>query len=167
MKEYFGIELDKLFKINSSHFVVYEGYREPLHGHNYKVSIKLKARKLDDCYMVLDFDHVKTIMTEICDKLKHSLMLPGLNKCLKITQNEGSVKIECNDGSCFTFPEQDVRIIETEQISAECLAKFILNQFVKQLEEKHKETLEKIELVKLVCKVTEDKGKMGIYYLEY
>jgi 6-pyruvoyl-tetrahydropterin synthase len=165
--EYYGIQLDKLFKINSAHFVVYDGYRETIHGHNYKVSIKLKAKKLDDCYMVLDFDHVKAIMSEICDGLKHRLLLPKLNKWIQIAEQDDKVEITCNDDSRFSFPAQDVKIIETEQISAECLAKYIALQFMKQLEAKHKEILKKIELVKLVCKVTEDKGKIGIYYFEY
>jgi 6-pyruvoyl-tetrahydropterin synthase len=168
MKEFFGIQLDKLFKINSSHFVIYEGFREPLHGHNYKVSIKLKAKKLDSSYMVLDFDHVKPIMTEICDSLKHSLLLPKYNKWLTIMEvDEKTVNVDClTDGSKFSFPKKDIRIIETEQISAECLAKYIAIRFKTQLEEIHSEILKQIELVKIVCKVTEDKGKQGIYYLE-
>jgi 6-pyruvoyl-tetrahydropterin synthase len=84
--EQFGIELQKYFKFNSSHFVIYKGYREPLHGHNYKVSIKLKSEKLDNSTnYVIDFDDVKPIMTTICNELNHCLLLPGNNQYLKIT----------------------------------------------------------------------------------
>jgi 6-pyruvoyltetrahydropterin/6-carboxytetrahydropterin synthase len=29
------------FKFNCSHFIAFEGFRERLHGHNYRISIKV------------------------------------------------------------------------------------------------------------------------------
>lgn len=83
-KETFGIELKKYFKFNSSHIVAFDGFREPMHGHNYKVSIKLIAEKLNDASYLTDFDNVKNIMSEICSQLKHKMLLPANNKFIKI-----------------------------------------------------------------------------------
>jgi len=165
--ENFGIEMDKMFKFNSSHFVAYEGFREPLHGHNYKVSIKIKSKKLNTSYYVIDFDIVKTLMTKICDELKHCLLLPKFNTFIKIEEIENSVKVTCEDGSIFTFPTKDVKIIETEQISAECLAKYILHSFYKSFKTNYEENFNQIELSKIEVKVSEDKGKSGIYYYKF
>jgi 6-pyruvoyl-tetrahydropterin synthase len=165
--EFFGIILDKLFKINSSHFIIYEGFREPLHGHNYKVSIKIKAKKLDDCYMVVDFDKVKVIMEKNCSELKHKVLLPKINKWLNINQQDGQLLLKCSDGAEFSFPVVDTKILEVEQISAECLAKYITQEFIKRFEEKHPDTSKKIEIIKIVCKVEEDIGKGAKYYIEY
>jgi 6-pyruvoyl-tetrahydropterin synthase len=165
-KESFAIELYKLFKINSSHFVVYEGFREPLHGHNYKISLKIKARKLNACKYVLDFGDAKEIMEKICRKLHNSLLIPKNNPLVKITEFDESIQVDVPDGSKFVFPTKDVRVVDTEQISAECLAKYICLQFWDAIREKDAELLKQIEITKIVCKVFEDKGKVGIYYLE-
>ncbi len=111
MEEY-GIELQKYWKFNSSHFVAYKGFREPMHGHNYKVSFKLKSERLDpDCYYLIDFDQVKPIMTKICNDLKHCMLLPGLNDFIKITNNDTTTFVKCEDGSEFSFPTTDVKVI--------------------------------------------------------
>ena len=177
MTEYFGIEMSKLFKFNSSHFVAYENFREPLHGHNYKVSIKIKAKQLNSSFYVVDFDIVKTLMNKICENLKHCLLVPKFNKFIKIevlddihsTDDKGkhNVNIICQDGSKFSFPEQDIKIIETDQISAECLAKYITQIFYNKFQEEYPGEFEQIQIKKIVVKVSEDNGKAGCYYLEF
>lgn len=163
MEECHGIELEKYFKFNSSHFVTYEGFRENLHGHNYKVSIKLIAAQLDSNFMVTDFDNVKPVMTQICNELKHCLLIPKWNKHIKISVTDSEVNILCEDGTFFSFPKNDVKVLEIDQISAECLAQYITKQFLKIFKEKHI-IINKIKKVRV--KVYEDKGKCGIYSIK-
>lgn len=162
-EEEFGIELEKYFKFNSSHFVIYKDKAEPLHGHNYKVSVKIKCKKLSEEYMVLDFDIVKPIMTKICNDLKHCLILPKFHPELKILDEGNNYKIICRE-TYYSVDKESVRIIETEQISAECLAKYILHKLFDQL--KTNKDFEYIKVTKLVCRVYEDKGKCGIYSIK-
>jgi len=93
MQESFGVELEKSFKFNSSHFIVYKGFRESLHGHNYKVSIKMTANKLNDSYYVLDFDIIKEIATKLCSSLKHYILLPKLNPYITIKETEKNTEV--------------------------------------------------------------------------
>ena len=86
--ESFGIELGKTFRFNSSHFIIYPGFRGPMHSHNFKVSIKIKANNLNSQKYVIDFGIVKRIMKKICDELKHKCLLPKNNKCLTIEKVE-------------------------------------------------------------------------------
>lgn len=162
--EEYGIELEKYFKFNSSHFVVYKDWNEPLHGHNYKVSIKLKSRKLNEEYMVFDFDYIKVIANEICNNLKHCLLLPKYNTEIKIEEDDTNIKITCKDETYFSVDKKSVRIIDTHQISAECLSKYIAEKVLEKL--KAVENFEKLEITKLECRVYEDKGKCGIYTLK-
>jgi 6-pyruvoyl tetrahydropterin synthase/QueD family protein len=111
--EEFGVEMEKYFKFNSSHFVAYEGFREPLHGHNYKVTIKVMANELNSSSYVIDFDEIKPIMTQICNSLKHCLLLPKNNKYLIIAENENKIKVTCQDNSEFVFPRQDVKVTQS------------------------------------------------------
>ncbi len=162
--EEYGIELEKYFKFNSSHFVVYKDWNEPLHGHNYKVSLKLKSKKLNDEFMVFDFDFIKPIANEICKDLKHCLLLPKNNPSLKIEEEDTNIKITCKDGTYFSVDKKSVRIIDTYQISAECLSKYFAEKFLEKLKEV--ENYNHTEITKLECRIYEDKGKCGIYTLK-
>jgi 6-pyruvoyltetrahydropterin/6-carboxytetrahydropterin synthase len=162
--EEYGIELEKYFKFNSSHFVVYKDWNEPLHGHNYKVSIKLKSKKLNEEFMVFDFDVIKKIATEICNNLKHCLLLPKFNKGLKFEEEDNNLKITCKDGTFFSIDKKSVRIIDTHQISAECLSKYFAEKVLEKLKEI--EHFDQLEITKLECRIYEDKGKCGIFTLK-
>lgn len=167
MESFYGIEMDKLFKFNSSHFVVYQGFRETLHGHNYKVSIKIKAKKLNSSFYVIDFDIVKVLMNEICDELKHCLLLPGLNKFIQLENLSDNISVTCEDGSKYLFPQKDIKVLQIDQISAECLSKYILDQFIDRFKSRYPDNYHEIEIKKICVKVYEDLGKSGFYSLYY
>ena len=92
-EEEFGIELQKYFKFNSSHFVIYKNFQEPLHGHNYKVSLELKSKKLDIEYLIVDFDKLKPIASEVVGNLHHALLIPKFNKDIKIEEENNNINI--------------------------------------------------------------------------
>ena len=52
----------------------YKGQCEKLHGHNWKVQVVLKAEKLDNLGMVMDFRDVKKIIGEILNKFDHTYL---------------------------------------------------------------------------------------------
>jgi len=49
----------------------YEGKCEALHGHNWRVQVRLRARKLDKLGMVMDFKDVKRHLASIIAELDH------------------------------------------------------------------------------------------------
>jgi 6-pyruvoyl-tetrahydropterin synthase len=162
--ETYSVELEKKFNFAAAHFVAYKGFRENLHGHNYKVSIKITARKLNEKNnYVIDFGEIRDILPMICKSLKGVLLIPKYNPINILTQDQTTTTVKCEDGSVFTFPNQDVKIIETVQITAECLAKYVTDRF---LEEKEKSTpgwMKEIQLIKFRTKIHEDEGKVGMY----
>ena len=62
------------------------------------------------------------------------------------------------------FPIEDVKIVETEQMSTECLAKYICQVFLSQIE---KEMIKETQITKVEIKVYDDLGECGIYCLKY
>jgi 6-pyruvoyltetrahydropterin/6-carboxytetrahydropterin synthase len=52
----------------------YEGECEKLHGHNWRVEVRLAARQLDELGMVMDFRRVKEKLGEVLDRLDHSYL---------------------------------------------------------------------------------------------
>jgi len=52
----------------------YKGKCEELHGHNWKVKIKITRDSLDKIGMVADFREVKIALNKILDKLDHKYL---------------------------------------------------------------------------------------------
>ncbi len=52
----------------------YRGKCEELHGHNWKVSVKVGAEKLDQLGMVIDFKELKKTVNKVIQKLDHKYL---------------------------------------------------------------------------------------------
>lgn len=52
----------------------FRGQCEHLHGHNWKVEVILRGRKLDECEMVIDFGEVKRATRELLGGLDHTYL---------------------------------------------------------------------------------------------
>lgn len=136
MKLNYSIKVYKqYFNFASSHFLIFDdGSREPLHGHNYRVMIKGEAPELKGD-MVFDFLDIKPIVREVCDSLDHKLLIPKHNEHLKIHETDKNYIMTTPDESEFSFPKQDVLLLDLPNTSAERLAIFIserVNDLTKQ-----------------------------------
>ncbi len=52
----------------------YKGKCEELHGHNWKVEITARSRKLDKIGMVMDFAEVKAELKKVLEELDHKYL---------------------------------------------------------------------------------------------
>ncbi len=52
----------------------YQGDCEQLHGHNWKVEVRLSADRLDECGLALDFRELKSALREVLDTLDHKYL---------------------------------------------------------------------------------------------
>jgi 6-pyruvoyltetrahydropterin/6-carboxytetrahydropterin synthase len=52
----------------------YKGKCENPHGHNYRVSVTLAGRELDQAGLLLDFKDLKRVMKPVIDYLDHRMM---------------------------------------------------------------------------------------------
>ncbi len=52
----------------------YDGECEKLHGHNWRVEVTLKAEKLNEIGMVMDFKIIKKKLEEILSRFDHSYL---------------------------------------------------------------------------------------------
>ena len=145
------------FKFNAAHFVAFPGFRERLHGHCYRVSVRLLgSNQIGRDGYVVDFGCVKSVAKDVCKKLNEYFLVPMLSEVLEITVNEdkddegigndvcgvvntgskypGSVRIKCEDGSAFTFPRQDCLLLPIMHSTAEELAIYIFGKLVAGLD---------------------------------
>jgi 6-pyruvoyltetrahydropterin/6-carboxytetrahydropterin synthase len=67
----------------------YKGKCEELHGHNWKVQIKVVKAKLDKIGMVLDFKYIKTKLNKVLEKLDHKYLnnIPYFKKVNPTSEN--------------------------------------------------------------------------------
>src|SRR5207245_2239430 len=105
-------------KFAAAHFIAYPGFREPLHGHNYQVSVRVEADLGPDGY-VLDFGLVKRVAKALCEELDERVLLPERSDCLVLTRTEDAVEVRTEAGHRFRFPAADVRLLPIAHSSAE------------------------------------------------
>jgi 6-pyruvoyltetrahydropterin/6-carboxytetrahydropterin synthase len=112
-------------KFSAAHFIAYPGFREPLHGHNYQVSIRVEAELGPDGY-VLDFGLVKRVAKALCDELDERVLVPAESECLTVRPGPDGVEVTTETGDRFRFPAADVRLLPIAHSSAEELAAHLL-----------------------------------------
>jgi 6-pyruvoyl-tetrahydropterin synthase len=120
------------FKFNAAHFMAYPGFRERLHGHNYRVSVRVEGRLNSDGYVV-DFGDIKRAAHEICHAMNERTIVPVKSDCLDIERSAGEVRITCEDGSRFSFPETDCVLLPIAHSSAEELADYVCDRLLDAL----------------------------------
>jgi 6-pyruvoyltetrahydropterin/6-carboxytetrahydropterin synthase len=114
-------------KFSAAHFIAYPGFREPLHGHNYQMSVRIEAALGADGY-VLDFGLVKRLANALCQELDERVILPARSDCLTVREGTDGVEVVTEDGGRFHFPAADVRLLPIAHSSAEELAAFLLGR---------------------------------------
>jgi len=112
-------------KFAAAHFIAYPGFREPLHGHNYQVSVRVDAELGPDGY-VLDFGLLKRIAKGLCEELDERVLVPERSDCLIVTRLEDAVELTTERGDRFRFPAADVVLLPVAHSSAEELAAYLV-----------------------------------------
>jgi 6-pyruvoyltetrahydropterin/6-carboxytetrahydropterin synthase len=123
--EYRVVVQKEYLKFSAAHFIAYKGFREPLHGHNYQVSVTLSGAVGSDGY-VLDFGIVKAVTKSVCEQLDERILVPTRSDCLTVTQEGPSLVLVYEDGARFLFPVTDCVLLPIVHASAEELAAYVL-----------------------------------------
>lgn len=160
----FEISLSKPnFKFNCSHFIAYRGYRERIHGHNYKVALKLTGSdELSQDGYLLDFGLVKKVVRSICEDMDEYFLVPTKSDVLNINvdNSDKQLLIECEDGAVFSLPKGDCKLLPLIHTSAEEIARYLWCRAVRDLgvEELRSAGINKIEL-----SLTETEGQSASF----
>ena len=128
MPRRFSIEVAKdYFNFASAHFLIFaNGKREPLHGHNYQVSVAVEG-ELDRAGVLLDFITFKPLVKQVCDDLDHRTLIQKGSSLLKIRQEPKRVEILYKDQRII-LPRRDVILLPLINTSTELLAEYIADK---------------------------------------
>ena len=119
------VERNKL-KFAAAHMATFGGQMEPLHGHNYAVTIEVAGNLTDDAW-VCDFSTLKSLGKAICDELDHKFLLQADSHVLEIDEGQTNYKVRFGDRG-FVFPKSDVRSLPIDNTTAERLAEYFIGR---------------------------------------
>lgn len=108
---------------SAGHFVSEGGKCERLHGHNYQVSVRISG-EINSQGMVIDFRVVKAHLRSLCKEWDHRLLLPARSSQIKITTRGKQTEVKTPDRE-YSFPMQDVLILDVIETTAEELARIL------------------------------------------
>jgi dihydroneopterin triphosphate aldolase (PTPS-III) / 6-pyruvoyltetrahydropterin synthase len=118
-------------KFSAAHFIAYPGFRERLHGHNYRVSIEVTGELGPQGYVV-DFGIVKKIARRLCEHLDEKFLIPAESDCLSIKRIGDSVEVSYEQDT-FRLPMSDALLLPIVHSSAEELARYLVSEMRREL----------------------------------
>lgn len=144
-QESFHVHVTKDYlKFSAAHFIAYPGFREKLHGHNYRVSIAVHGPLGRQGYVV-DFGVVKRIARRLCERLDERVLIPEQSDCLTIREEAERVVVRYEQDE-FSFPRGDVLLLPIIHSSAEELAQYLAGEMRRELAEEGIGVLTAIEV---------------------
>lgn len=163
MSRVFRIEVAKdYFNFASAHFLIFaDGQREPLHGHNYQVSVNLEG-ELDHAGVVLDFISFKPLVKRICDSLDHRTLIQAESSALRVREHAEEVEVRYGRQRII-LPRGDVILLPLPNTSTELLAEHIAGQIRRQVRRRFPQA----RLRHMEVGVEEARGQRGFYQGEF
>jgi 6-pyruvoyltetrahydropterin/6-carboxytetrahydropterin synthase len=154
--EYYSIFVEKdEFQFSAAHFVTFNSDCEKLHGHNYRVSVKISG-SICKTGLLFDFTILRKLTKQICKTLDHKILLPKHSHIIKITEKNRQIEVRIND-KFYSFPETDVLLLPIENCSAELLAKYISIELERSLARHH------LSLLEIEVGVSESTGQTAFF----
>ncbi|OQR89459.1 hypothetical protein ACHHYP_06278 [Achlya hypogyna] len=147
-------------KFNAAHFIAYKGFRERLHGHNYRLSVTIYGHSVGHDGYVLDFGQIKASARKICKELNEHFIVPMKSDVLEIVVDETNVQLTTEDGQKFSFPKTDCSILPIVHSSAEELAIYISGRLI---EEFTLTALQARNVFKLEISIAEAENQLASY----
>ena len=163
MSRTFSIEVAKdYFNFASAHFLIFaDGQREPLHGHNYQVSVKLEG-ELDRAGVVLDFITFKPMVKRICDSLDHRTLIQSKSPVLQVRRRAREIEVRYRQQK-IVLPKQDVLLLPIANTSTELLAEHVADLIRRQVQKEFRGT----KIRNMEVGVEEARGQRGIFRDEF
>lgn len=163
MSRTFSIEVAKdYFNFASAHFLIFaNGSREPLHGHNYQVGVKIEG-ELDRAGVVLDFITFKPMVKKICDALDHRTMIQTESPIIQVHKRPKEIEVRYKQQKII-LPRRDVILLPLANTSTELLAEHVAGQIRRQVRQKFPGA----KLRAIEVGVEEARGQRGYFQGEF
>lgn len=118
-------------RFSAAHFTTFGGDCEPLHGHNYDVSVEVEGELTEDSW-VIDFVELKKMTRRLCEELDHRFLLQRDSRVLQIEEGTDAWTVRFKHRT-WVFPKREVVLLPIDNTTAERLAEWFCGRLLDQL----------------------------------
>jgi 6-pyruvoyltetrahydropterin/6-carboxytetrahydropterin synthase len=126
-------------RFSAAHFTTFEGQCEPLHGHNYAVTVEVEGELTEDSWVV-DFVKLRKMTRRVCDELDHRFLLQRESPVLEIEEGTSNWRVRFRPGGQppgqergWALPKADVVALPIDNSTAERLAEWLAGRLDEEL----------------------------------
>jgi 6-pyruvoyltetrahydropterin/6-carboxytetrahydropterin synthase len=153
-----SVERNRL-RFAAAHMATFLDDCEPLHGHNYDVSVEVTGDLTRESW-VWDFGDLKRTTKAIIDELDHRFLLQTQSKLLEIEEGSETWTLRFRDRR-YEFPKPDVAALPIDNSTAERLAEWVAARLIAELEQRGTGNL-----TRLSVGIEEMPGQAGWYTVD-
>lgn len=126
MKTEFSILLNHAsYSFSANHFITFDnGGGEPLHGHDFKLSVQVWGTNNASEY-VLDFLELEKVLQLLIAQWNHRTLLPTRNPYLRVSQVDQQIRVEYSQKEqifIWSLPAEHCCLLEIANTTTEALA---------------------------------------------
>ena len=122
------------FCFAAGHFAIFsETQREPLHGHNYRVSLQLDV-EVNDNGMTFDYNVYKSKIISLCKIVDQTFLLPSESPYMTVEKIGDQYRAHFNQEK-IPFLCKDVTLLPVRNITVEELSHWFLQQLLLEQDE--------------------------------
>jgi 6-pyruvoyltetrahydropterin/6-carboxytetrahydropterin synthase len=122
---------NEYLKFSVAHFTIFSATeRERLHGHNFNVSISLRA-PVGDGGLCFDYNIAKRHLRALCDSLDEYVLIAGRSPHLEIREDGDQLRVRFADETLL-LPASDTLVLPVANITAEELSAYLLAQLTER-----------------------------------
>lgn len=120
---------NEYLKFSVAHFTIFSATeRERLHGHNFNVSVALRA-PVGAEGLCFDYNIVKRDLRKLCDALDEYVLIAGQSPHLDIDEHDGYLRVRFADETLL-LPRSDTLVLPITNVTAEELSAHLLAQLL-------------------------------------
>ena len=143
----------------AAHFITFQGHRcEPLHGHNYRVAVRLDGTVDEECWYVADFSVVKQMMRRLCEELDHKVLLPTGNPTVQVAERGDALHVSFENVPRYVFPRAECVQLPIPNTTVEMLAQYLAQRVLAAFRAQKAATISAVEV-----EVEENFGQSAAY----
>ena len=121
------------FVFSAAHFAIMsDDITEPLHGHNYHVSLVVEGAVGNYGY-IIQFADLKSAARKVVSKLNHRVLIPKMCNAINIKHDADSIIVKTKAGKIYMFPVSDVVLLPIINTTVESLSEYVAEEIFNTL----------------------------------
>ena len=120
----YGVRVERQrLRFMAAHMATWAGRCEPLHGHNYQLTVEVEGDLTADSW-VIDFSLLKRVARAVCEELDHHFLLQRESAVLRVAEHADGWEIVAPGDRRYVLPKEDVLALPIDNTTAERLAEW-------------------------------------------